>query len=110
MSKISIVRGEDVVINVSLKDENGVPYSLTGVTALQASFQGETSCIVKQLGSGVTIDATPETGKLTINLTDTDTSTLRLGVIGFELKIDKGTETRKPQFPDSLEVSNGLCS
>lgn len=104
--KIKIIKGEDRNLVLNLVDENsGENFNLTGWTAEKAVFKNEDGTNIEKIGGDVTINSPEELGKVTVNLSDTDTSAMAESEgASFELEISMGTETRIVQFVEALEI------
>lgn len=86
---IQVVKGEDKVVKVNLKNKDGSPYSLSGVTAQSMSFQNADATTLTKSATIVSNDA----GSLSCTLTDTETALLKEGKRqAFYVTIDKSTE------------------
>lgn len=106
---VKIIQGEDRVLNIQLKEGTG-PYDLTGADEITACFNGSSGQILKTLtGSDVAIIGTAPEGRITVSLTDTDTNALPAEVQGFTISVDKGTNTRIINLPNSLQVEEKIC-
>ena len=89
---VNIIKGEDRTITVSLKNENGDAYDLTGNTEIEACFAGESGTISKtKTGRAITVVGSADCGKITIKLDDTDTSDLPAGTSGFTITITEAS-------------------
>ena len=103
-----IIQGEDRTIKVRVKTDEGACFDLTGFTIISAVFKNNA-------GGDITVTSALEIavtsaigGELTINLTDTNTSALKLGNQSFELVIDKPNDIRIVQFEKTLDVIRRL--
>ena len=106
---VKIIQGEDRVLTVQLKEGSGC-YDLTGKTEITACFNGTAGQILKTLtGADIAVVGTDPEGKITISLTDVDTNNLPAEVQGFTITVDKGTETRIINLPNSLQVQEKIC-
>ncbi len=108
--KIKIIQGEDRDLVLNLVDENsGENFDLTGWAADKAIFKAADGTNIEKIGGDVTINAPAELGKVTVNLSDTDTSAMATSEgASFELEISMGTETRIVQFVEALEIISRL--
>lgn len=105
-TKAVIYKGADAALDVSLQDENGNAYDLTGTTALSAFFKNANGTILeKELLSGVVIGSPEINGKLTITLTEIETATLPAGRNqSIELEISVGADIKIVQLLNSFDV------
>jgi len=105
-----VVQGEDKTITVTIKDEDGNVYDLSSVTAVTAEITNNTApCVSKTLGSGVTILAPANCGKLQIVLDTTDTADLEVPTASLELTLDEGGTESIVQFENAITVSEKIC-
>lgn len=109
---IKIVQGEDINLKVSLKNESGSPYDLTGATAIKAKFKGISAVIERTLVAGhITIIGASIEGVISINLDDAITATMKKELNGnFEIIIDKGTDRRIVQIEKMISVVASVVS
>lgn len=103
---ISIIRGSDVNVKVSLKDKNTQePYDLTGLTGCTGFFPKDDETFLAASG----VVASAELGKLTFSLSETDTGSLNVGDgQSVQIDIDKGSERTITQILNSLNVVENL--
>lgn len=108
---LNIVQGEDRLITVRLEDENQDAVDLSPFDEITASFKrADNTLLEKKLTlAEITIpSAAPQNGKIQIILTDTDTASLKVGKIDFELILDDGTERKIIQFKEQIEIKKRL--
>lgn len=103
---ITIVKGSDAGINVSIKDkESGDPFDLTGLSGASAFMPGDASTVV--------IAGTPlgslDCGRLKFDLSDSDTNLLAAGDgANMEVVIDIGANRTIVQFEGVIDVKPRL--
>ena len=98
-----IIKGEDIVLDISVRTDSGDPFDLTGKTAVVKSKVGST------LTTFPTVDIVNAVrGKITLGLSDTETETLKTGFFDFDLYLTEGAETRIVQFRNAVSVVDRL--
>lgn len=106
---LEIVQGEDIQFEIKLEDENGDAYGLGSVTELTFSVkkQDGTTLTKTQTGGAISIvGSAPQNGRITVQLTDTDTALLKASADqDFELIVDEGSNRRIVQFLKQLKVN-----
>lgn len=105
METLKIIQGEDRVIELVLRYDNGNPYPLTGVTEITVRFKKTdgTTLSATLTGTKVLIVST-EGGQISISLTDTETATLKLGSNPVTVVIDVNTARRIVNIPNAIQV------
>lgn len=107
---IRVIRGEDKQFAIILRKDNGDPYDLASVTAIEVCLPGET--VVQNItlaASEITI-TNSTLGKIVCNISDTKSALLRVGDNQtFECKIDEGTKRTKVKFTEQLSVQSSIC-
>jgi len=76
MSKITVIRGDDVTLNATFKDENGTAINITGYTVFftvksDLTATTDTGALISKTVTG---HSSPTTGQTTVSLTSTDTN------------------------------------
>lgn len=107
---IQIIKGDDVKIDVSIKNEDLTPYDLSSVTAATACFiNADDSSLSLTLGSGVSVlDAVA--GKLRVSISDTESALLKANEeASFEVQIDESGDKQSFQFIESLCIKERIC-
>ena len=81
-NSLKIVKGEDKTITIQLVNESDKTYhDLTSATGISVSFKkNDSTALVKSLIAGVTV-VNALAGKISVALTDTETSTLKEGAL-----------------------------
>jgi hypothetical protein len=103
---LKIVQGEDRNLSVSLKDENGAAFNLTGYTATAEFCNADGS----QLQVAGTVDPAPTNGKVSFSLTNAQTALLDTGTQGFTVTLTDGSSNlRKVNLANSILVEAPLC-
>jgi hypothetical protein len=76
MSKIEIIRGDDVAINATFKDDAGVAINITGYTVFFTVKDNYTSTddTGALISKTITSHSAPTLGQTTINITNTDSN------------------------------------
>lgn len=76
MSKIEVIRGDDVTLNATFQDENGQAINLTGCTVFFTVKDNYTSTddTAALISKTVTAHTFPLLGQTSIDLTNTDTN------------------------------------
>ena len=76
MSKIEVIRGDDVTLNATFQDENGQAINLTGCTVFFTVKDNYTSTddTAALISKTVTSHTFPLLGQTTIDLSNTDTA------------------------------------
>lgn len=108
---VKVIQGEDKVINLRLRDENGDPFDISTATLIKAIFKkADGTLLTKQTGgSGVSIVNGPA-GKLTVDLDDSDTILLKVGEFqDFEVEITIAGEVTIVQFQKAFTVKKRLA-
>lgn len=109
---VQIIKGSKAQLIVRLRDVNDDPYDLTGVTEIQTCFQNEdgTETVIKLTTSGIAIIGNPILGKISINLTASNTNLLSTADVGIlELAITTSGDPTKLQVPGAYEVDASVC-
>lgn len=100
-----VIRGEDAKLQYDLVDENGQPFPLAGLTGVSGEFPLEAGGWIYIAGVVVSSDC----GVITVDLSDTVTSQLRIGEgQKIQITLDFGTIRRKAQFEEALDVYEDL--
>jgi hypothetical protein len=78
MTTISIIRGDDVAINATFKNETGTPINITGYTLFFTVKEEYTSTtdVDAAISKTITSFTSPTIGNTVINLTNNDTENL----------------------------------
>ena len=100
-----IHRGEDKVLPMTVREkESRDATDLTGLTAAEATFKGESTDVVKTLGAGISVIDAPK-GKLQVVLDETDTAALNVGDNqDFKLKLVWTNDTKIKKVKRVLNV------
>jgi hypothetical protein len=110
MSKIEVIRGDDITINATFKDDNGDAINITGYTVFFTVKDNYTSTTdsAALISKTVTTHSSPTTGATTFDLSNTDTN-LSEGdyYYDFQLKdtTNKISSTQRGIFSVSLDVT-----
>lgn len=107
---VKVVQGEDKIIDLKIRDENGDPYDLTGYSAIEAKFKNtDGTLLTLAVGTGVTV-VSAILGRIQLSLTDLQTAELKAGdFMDFEVKITIGTSTQIVQFLRMLSVKKQVA-
>lgn len=104
-----ITMGSDVTLYVRLRNEYDDPFDLTGVTEITAKFANSDQTVLsKTMTDGSVAITSAVLGKISIALTDQETSALKDGQGSFEVYVDKGTDRKIAQFQNALNVVQKL--
>jgi hypothetical protein len=109
---MKIVHGEDVTLALLVKDSEGEAYDLSGTTEITARFQKTDNTILSKLKTdGDVVITSAVNGRMTVALSDSDTTLLKKGDnLGFELWIDVGSTRRIVQFLRVIDVAQKMFS
>ena len=92
-SRPEIVQGSDRNLALTIRDANGDPIDLTAETEITAVFTKTdgTNLELTKTSGAITIVGNPILGKITILMTDTETSSLETGIkVDFKVYLDVG--------------------
>ena len=99
-----IVKGEDKVLNIYLKNSDGSPYDLTGST-ITVRFPKTPTTSLDVSGTIVTAAA----GHLSVTLSDTNTATLQVGDSqSIEVQLVVGSITTIAQIDNAVSIRKSL--
>lgn len=103
----TVIQGDDLTFKILVK-KSGSCYDLTNVTGatlkIPLAAGGESSLI---LTAGLTIP-TPINGEIVVDISDTLSTTLKLGKLNLELILDESSQFQTLQFQQGLEVKARL--
>ncbi len=110
MSQVTIIQGEDRLINFGVKDsEDGVFIDLTGATEITVKTTAAAGGSVDFTLTGLEVSITDAPkGKFSVSMSDTKTSLIKVGEIPVEVVIDIGTNRRIVQMEKALLVKKKL--
>lgn len=110
MSKITVIRGDDITLNATFKDENGTAINITGYTIFftvkdNYTSTDDTSALISKT---VTSHSDPTNGKTLITLSKTDTN-LSEGNYYYDFQTKDGSgnisSTERGTFVINLDVT-----
>jgi hypothetical protein len=110
MATISVIRGDDVTLNATFKDENGTAINITGYTVFFTVKNNYTSTTDDNalISKTVTSHSDPTNGQTTITLSNTDTN-LDEGNYFYDFQTKDGSNkissTSRGTFTVSLDVT-----
>ncbi len=108
---IEITRGEDRSVPLTVVKQNtcNEPFDLTGATEINVRFPTDTGFLEKKLTLAEVTIVNAVLGMISVTLSDTDTTTLKVGSQqSFDVIIDIGTTRRIALFDELLTVKAAL--
>lgn len=109
MSKITIVRGDDVTLNLTFTDSNNVAYNLTGVTVfMTVKSKKSDNDEIAVISKTITNHTTPASGLTQVNITASETDIApAMYVYDFQIKdaTNKILSTRSGEFEVLQDVT-----
>lgn len=110
----TIVKGADEIVTVRLVEEStGEPYDLSAADEITARFlKSDGTALEKTMGDGeIAFVGNAVLGKITITLTDTDTSGLEVSdSADLELRVDTGANRKSVLLEGCLKVRAGIAA
>jgi hypothetical protein len=106
ISNLYINQGSDFSTTVELSDGAGVPLDLTGYTA--AAQIRKTYSSSSQTPFSVTFDSDRTSGKVTLDLTGTVTSTITAGLYVYDLLLTAGDSRKFRALEGSATIVPGV--
>ena len=107
---ITLIQGEYRTISLRIENEDGSSYSLNSPEEIIVKFpKSDRTALEKKLSLGeITIISDPK-GEITLDLTEEDTNSLKLGELqDFVVVIIKDSKPRKALFENKLTVKEIL--
>lgn len=110
MNTITVIRGDDVALNVAFKDNDGVAIDITGYTVFftvkdNLNIDNDAEALISKT---ITNHTAPLTGQTTINLSNTETN-LAEGVYSYDFQTKDGSgkisSTERGVFVVNLDVT-----
>lgn len=110
LESTSIIRGEDKTLIIRLFESDRSPHDLTDITGVTFRMKKtDGTALSKTLSTGVSITGSRLLGKLTVVLTDTETTGLKMDPRAtIELFLDRGTTRSITQLLKAVSVDDPL--
>lgn len=116
MARKRIIQGSDRILNLTIRDANGDPIDLNGVTEITVCFKatGGGQVTFTLSGAEVSVNGNALLGKIVVTMSDTKTSLIEAGLkIDFEALLDTGAHPggsrQYVQFYQQIDVLESVC-
>lgn len=107
----TIIQGEDRALVVRLENEKkeAIDLSVYDEITFRIKKADNTTLSKTLTGAGVVIvGSQPQNGKISVQLSEVETASLKTGVAGIEVELQDGTDTKIVQIEKQLEVKKRI--